>query len=164
MSACGARNWTRCRIPLTELLVAVGRAGTGPEAALYAQYAGRLRPRLTLAELPEARGTQAERRRREAEAILAAIPARAFLIALDRGGECLASPSFARRLAAWRTRGSLAFVIGGAEGLDPAVLARAGATLAFGPQTWPHLLARVMLAEQLWRAQAIATNHPYHRD
>jgi 23S rRNA (pseudouridine1915-N3)-methyltransferase len=92
------------------------------------------------------------------------MPARAFLVALDRGGEAPDSPAFARRLEAWRARGPLAFVIGGAEGLDEAVLARAGATIAFGRQTWPHLLARVMLAEQLWRAQAIATNHPYHRD
>lgn len=154
----------RLRPPLTELLIAVGRAGTGPEAALYAQYAARLRPRLTLTELPEARGTPAERRRREAVAILAAIPARAFVVALDRAGESLDSPGFARRLETWRARAGLAFVIGGAEGLDPTVLARAGATLAFGRQTWPHLLARVMLAEQLWRAQAIVTNHPYHRD
>ncbi|MDE2335158.1 MAG: 23S rRNA (pseudouridine(1915)-N(3))-methyltransferase RlmH [Rhodospirillales bacterium] len=146
------------------MLVAVGRAGNGPEAALYAQYAARLRPKLTLLELPEARGTPAERRRREAEAILAALPARAFLVALDRAGPSLASVALARQLQAWRARGSLAFVIGGAEGLDPAILARAQATLAFGPQTWPHLLARVMLAEQLWRAQAIAANHPYHRD
>ena len=115
-------------------------------------------------ELPEARGTQAERRRREGEAILAALPGRTFVVALDRGGEALDSPGFARRLEAWRARGSLAFVIGGAEGLDATVLARAGAAVAFGKQTWPHLLARVMLAEQLWRAQAIATNHPYHRD
>jgi 23S rRNA (pseudouridine1915-N3)-methyltransferase len=154
----------RSRIPLTELLIAVGRAGTGPEAALYAQYAARLRPKLALVELPEARGTPAERRRREAAAILAALPPRAFLVAMDRGGETLDSPGFARRLEAWRTRAGLAFVIGGAEGLDASVLARAGARLAFGQQTWPHLLARVMLAEQLWRAQAIASNHPYHRD
>ena len=85
-------------------------------------------------------------------------------MALDRGGKTLDSPGFARQLEAWRASGALAFVIGGAEGLDPAILALAGATIAFGPQTWPHLLARVMLAEQLWRAQAIATNHPYHRD
>lgn len=114
--------------------------------------------------MPEARCTQAERRRREADAILAALPARAFLVALDRGGRPYDSPAFARQLEAWRARGPLAFVIGGAEGLDPVILARAGATIAFGPQTWPHLLARVMLAEQLWRAQAIATHHPYHRD
>ena len=119
---------------------------------------------MTLLEVPEARGTQAERRRREAEAILAALPARAFLVALDRAGQSPDSLAFAHQLQAWRARGSVTFVIGGAEGLDRAVLARAGATLAFGPQTWPHLLARVMLAEQLWRAQAIATNHPYHRD
>lgn len=149
---------------LPERLIAVGRAGEGPEAALYARYATRLRPRLDLVELPEARGTPPERRRREAEAILAAIPPRAFVVALDRTGATMDSPAFARQIAAWRARAPLAFVIGGAEGLDEAVLARAGARLAFGPRTWPHLLARVMLAEQLWRAHAIATGHPYHRD
>ena len=73
---------------------------------------------------------------------------------------------FADRIAAWRDGGErrIAFLVGGADGLDPALVARARETLAFGPQTWPHALARAMLAEQLYRAVTILGGSPYHRD
>ncbi len=96
--------------------------------------------------------------------MLAAIPAEAFVIALDLGARAPDSETLSRQLTIWTERARrLAFVIGGAEGLDATVLARADHTLSLGPLTWPHLLVRVMLAEQLYRAQAIATGHPYHR-
>ena len=115
-------------------------------------------------EIPEARGAAAEVRRREGEAILAALPADAALIALDLGGEMLTSELFASLLARIMESGRTpCFAIGGAEGLDPAVTARAAQRLSLGPMTWPHFLVRGMLAEQLYRAQAIAGGHPYHR-
>jgi 23S rRNA (pseudouridine1915-N3)-methyltransferase len=145
-------------------LLAVGRAGTSPEAALFARYAARLRPPLALTELAEARGSPLEVKRREAEALLAALPQSAFLVALDQGGAAPDSAGFATLLARWHEAGrALCFVIGGAEGLDARVLARADYVLSLGPLTWPHLLVRALLAEQLYRAQSIATGHPYHR-
>ncbi len=114
-----------------------------------------------LVELAEARGTAAEIKRREAVGLLAAMPAGSLAVALDQGGATLDTPAFCRLLAA--SAQTLCFLIGGAEGLDATVLARADRTLSLGPMTWPHLLARVLLSEQLYRAQCIATGHPYHR-
>jgi len=147
------------------LLVAIGKARQGPEAALFARYNARLRPPLLLRELPDGRGAGAAAiKAREGAALLDALPEGALLVALDQGGAAPDSAGLARLVARWRESGrSLAFAIGGAEGLDAAVLKRADASLSFGPQTGPHLLVRAMLAEQLWRAQAIATGHPYHR-
>jgi len=136
----------------------------GPEAALYAHYAARLRPPPEVTEIPEARGSAGEVRRREGAALLAAIPADALAVALDLGGEQPDSARLAGLLARWEEAGRApCFLIGGAEGLDPAVLARADHRIALGPMTWPHFLVRGMLAEQLYRAQAIRTGHPYHR-
>lgn len=136
----------------------------GPEAALFAAWNARLRPPLTVVEVPEARGTPAEIRRREGAAMLAALPPRGLVVALDAGGEAPDSEGFARMLARWQESGRrLVFLIGGAEGLDPAVLARAEVRLSLGPMTWPHLLVRALLAEQLFRARAILAGHPYHR-
>lgn len=115
-------------------------------------------------EIPEARGAAVEVRRREGAALLAALPAGALAIALDLGGHTPDSGGLAALLERWEVGGKpLAFLIGGAEGLDPAVLARAEHRLSLGPMTWPHFLVRGMLAEQLYRAQAIRTGHPYHR-
>jgi len=115
-------------------------------------------------ELAEAVGSASEIRAREGTAILAALPQAATVVALDVGGETLDSASLAYRLERWGELGRpLAWVIGGAEGLDPAVLRRADQCLSLGPLTWPHLLVRVLLAEQLFRAQCINTGHPYHR-
>lgn len=145
-------------------LIAIGRLGHAPEAALVARYAERIRPRLLLTELPDGRGSPAEIKRREADAVLASLPAGAFAVALDMAGAAPGSEGLAKLLARWHDANRpLCFVIGGAEGLDARVLARADAVLSLGPFTWPHALARAMLAEQLWRAQAIAAGHPYHR-
>jgi len=103
---------------------------------------------------------------REAQLILEALPAGARLIALDEGGALWSSRALSERLAAWRDQGvaELAFAIGGADGLGAAVFDRADATLSLGPMTWPHLLVRGMLLEQLYRAQQILAGHPYHRE
>jgi 23S rRNA (pseudouridine1915-N3)-methyltransferase len=102
---------------------------------------------------------------REAVLILAALPARARLIALDERGAMWSSRRLAERLAAWRDQGvaELAFAIGGADGLAAEILDRADEILSLGPMTWPHLLARSLLLEQLYRAQQILAGHPYHR-
>lgn len=145
-------------------LLAIGRLKPGPERELWEHYAARLRPPPAVTEIPEARGSAAEIRRREGAAILAALPGTALAVAMDLGGEAPTSEGFAALLDRWTATGKpLAFVIGGAEGLDPAVLSRAAHRLSLGPMTWPHFLVRGMLAEQLYRAQAIRTNHPYHR-
>lgn len=145
-------------------LIAVGRLRDGPEAELFARYAGRLRPKLTVTEIAEARGAAAEIKRREAVALLAGLPATAFAVALDLGGEAPDSPVLAALLERWLGLARpVCFLIGGAEGLDRSVIARADYVLSLGRLTWPHLLVRAMLAEQLFRARAIATGHPYHR-
>lgn len=145
-------------------LVAVGKLRAGPEAALFAHYAGRLRPALAVTEVAEGRGAPAEIRRREGEALLAALPPGALAVALDQGGQAWASEAFARVVERWLAGGRTpCFLVGGAEGLDGAVLARAEAALSLGPMTWPHLLVRGLLAEQLYRAQCIRGGHPYHR-
>jgi 23S rRNA (pseudouridine1915-N3)-methyltransferase len=145
-------------------LIAVGRLRDGPEAELFARYNARLRPKLAVTEIAEARGAPAEVKRRENEALLAALPDVAFVVALDPGGTPSDSEELARNLERWLASGrSVCFLIGGAEGLDATVLARADHVLSFGRLTWPHFLARAMLAEQVYRARSIAAGHPYHR-
>lgn len=160
------------------VIAAVGKLRQGPEKALFEAYVGRLAWPVALREV-EAPGRLSgpELKAREAELLLAALepkgagrkagrtPGARRMVALDERGEEPASPAFARRLGAWRDQGveEIAFVIGGADGLDEAVRARADWVVAFGRLTWPHLLVRVLLAEQLYRAQQILAGHPYHR-
>jgi 23S rRNA (pseudouridine1915-N3)-methyltransferase len=145
-------------------VIAVGRSRGGPEAALFARYCARIRPSLALTEIADAKGAPAEIKRREGEALLGALPGQAFTIALDLEGEMLDSATFAARLEGWLTLSRpIRFLIGGAEGLDRQVLTRADFTLSLGRMTWPHLLVRAMLAEQIYRARSIAAGHPYHR-
>jgi 23S rRNA (pseudouridine1915-N3)-methyltransferase len=146
-------------------LIAIGKASANtPESELFTRYANRLKPRLTLTELPPGTGAPGEIKRREADAILATLPATDYAIALDTSGTHPTSPELAQLLTKWASAGKpLAFIIGGAEGLDARIITRANATLSLGNLTWPHLLVRPMLAEQLYRAQAINTGHPYHR-
>ena len=148
----------------TVRLIAVGRLRAGPEADLFARYAARLRPRLEVREIPEATGSPAEIRKREGEALLAALGGGEAAIVLDLGGATPGSEAFAALLQSTMAAGRKpAFVIGGAEGLSAAVIARADTVLSLGAFTWPHMLVRVMLAEQIFRAQCIAAGHPYHR-
>lgn len=145
-------------------LIAVGRLRDGPEAELFARYNARLRPRFAVTEIAEARGAPVEVKRREAEALLAALPKDAFAVALDAGGATPDSEELARQLERWMASGRpVCFLIGGAEGLDATVINRADYVLSFGRLTWPHFLARAMLAEQVYRARSIAAGHPYHR-
>lgn len=146
-------------------VMAIGRLRDGPEAELFARYAGRMRPKLGLVELAEARGAPVEVKRREGAALLGALPVNAFVVVLDLGGEAVDSVRFASKVERWLGSGrTVCFLIGGAEGLDAPVLARADAVVSLGAMTWPHFLVRAMLAEQLFRARSIASGHPYHRD
>jgi 23S rRNA (pseudouridine1915-N3)-methyltransferase len=147
-------------------IAAIGRAGRGPERDLYEHYAGRIRWPLALRELEEKRKlSAAEMIKREGELLLAAVPAKAMLVALDRRGKVLDSEAFTARLRCWRddSVSDVAFLIGGADGHGEAVLKQASLMVSFGAMTWPHLLARAMLAEQIYRAQQLLAGHPYHR-
>jgi 23S rRNA (pseudouridine1915-N3)-methyltransferase len=145
-------------------LLAIGRQRQSPEAALFERYARRIKPNLLLQEFAEATGSPIEIKRREAAALLAAVTAQDFAVALDGGGAAPDSFGLAVLLAKWSETGKkLCFMIGGAEGLDAGVIARADAALSLGRLTWPHLLVRPMLAEQIYRAQMINMGHPYHR-
>jgi 23S rRNA (pseudouridine1915-N3)-methyltransferase len=147
-------------------LLAVGRLRPGPLRALAELYAQRLVPPPAIVELEvKERLPAAARKAREAELIIAALPRDGRLVALDAGGEMWSSDAFAGRIGRWRDMSvpEIAFAIGGADGLDAAVLDRATVTMSLGPMTWPHFLARGLLLEQLYRAQQILAGHPYHR-
>ena len=147
-------------------IACVGRAVRGPERDLYHHYAGRIRWPLTLREVEEKRKLPPlQLVQREGELLLEAAPAKAMLVALDRRGQTLDSGGFARRLARWRDDAvpDIAFLIGGADGHGEPLLRKSAMVLSFGAMTWPHLLARAMLAEQIYRAQQLLAGHPYHR-
>lgn len=101
----------------------------------------------------------------EADLLTRALPAGALMVAMDERGAVMSSPDFAVQLAKWRDEGrhDLAFIIGGADGIAPNLRARADTSLSFGRMVWPHMLVRVMLAEQLYRAATILGGGPYHR-
>jgi len=151
-------------------ILAVGRMKSGPEAGLVSDYIERfdrsgralgLGP-CVLREVEDRKGGgQAA----EAALLEAAIPEGARVVALDERGTLVTSPAFAERLAGWRDEGcrDAAFMIGGADGLTETLRARADLTLSFGKMVWPHMLARAMLAEQLYRAATILAGAPYHR-
>ncbi|HWK43891.1 MAG TPA: 23S rRNA (pseudouridine(1915)-N(3))-methyltransferase RlmH [Stellaceae bacterium] len=146
---------------------AIGRLKPGPARDLWALYAGRLVPPASLVELEEKRALPAPQlKEREAALLLGSCPRGATLVALDERGQSLTSPGFAARLTRWRDQGveDLVFLIGGADGHDETVRRRADLLLSLGAMTWPHLLVRGLLAEQLYRAQQIAAGHPYHRE
>ena len=145
-------------------LIAIGKHRPGPERDLFDRYNARLRPPLDISDLPDGRGAPAEIKRREAGALLAALPHGALAVVLDGGGACPGSDGLAHLVDRWAGTGRLlCFVVGGAEGLDASVLGRADHVLSLGAMTWPHMLVRPLLAEQLYRAQCIRTGHPYHR-
>ena len=151
-------------------LCAVGRLRTGPERALIDDYLQRFdrtgRPLglgpATVIEVEDRKGGGMAA---EAELLERAVPAGALLCVLDERGRQMSSPDFAAELARWRDGGrqDAAFVIGGADGIAPVLRAKAGFALSFGAMVWPHMLVRVMLAEQLYRAASILAGAPYHR-
>jgi 23S rRNA (pseudouridine1915-N3)-methyltransferase len=152
-------------------ILAVGRMKAGPEKALFDLYAQRLNPPIQVDEVEEKRPLPSPAlKAREAELLLAALDAgkttHRAVIVLDEKGKSLSSRDFATRLQRFEDDGAgeLAFLIGGADGHGPAVLERADLKLSLGAMTWPHMMVRAMLAEQLYRARQILAGHPYHRD
>lgn len=152
-------------------IIALGRAKAGPEKSLVETYRKRLSWPCDLIELETKKGISgAELIAAEADLIDKALGSKAsskrVVIALDERGQNLASRDLAKRITALGNQGygELVFVIGGADGLAPAIRDRAGLLLSFGAMTWPHMLVRVLLMEQLYRAQTIIAGHPYHRD
>jgi 23S rRNA (pseudouridine1915-N3)-methyltransferase len=151
-------------------LCVVGRLRAGPERALIDDYLDRFGKTGRALGLGPASEHEVEDRKgggmaAEAALLARAVPAGAALVILDERGEELTSPDFAARLARFRDAGrqDVAVLIGGADGLDPALRARADLAIRFGRMVWPHMLARVMLAEQLYRAATILAGSPYHR-
>lgn len=149
---------------------AVGRLRKAPERDLFDDYQTRfnrtgralaLGP-LALAEVEDRKGGGMAG---EAEVLRRATPDGALICILDERGKALSSPQFADTLANWRDQGrqDVAFLIGGADGLDPTLRAQSDFALSFGNMVWPHMLVRVMLAEQLYRAASILAGGPYHR-
>ena len=152
---------------MQNLILAVGRWKMSPEKALYELYEKRIQPPLQLKEVEEKkRLSVAERTRREGQLLLNAVPDGARIVVLDGIGTGLSSRALAETLRRWRDDGarSTAFLIGESNGHGQAVLQRANLKLSLGPQTWPHMMVRAMLAEQLYRVQAILSGHPYHRE
>jgi 23S rRNA (pseudouridine1915-N3)-methyltransferase len=147
-------------------IAVVGRMKAGPEKILWDDYAKRLNWSLTLKEVEEKKPLKPTQMKiKEAKLLLAAIPNGATLIAMDQNGRACSSPAFAKKIGTLQDDGTrdLAFVIGGSDGLDITILDKAHLKIAMGEMTWPHMLARVMLLEQIYRAQCIIGNHPYHK-
>lgn len=151
-------------------ICAMGRLRSGPEATLIDDYTKRFdrtgRPLglgpLTIHQLEDKKGGGMKT---EADILSKAIPNGALICTMDERGKILSSPDFAKKLGDWRDNGrqDVAFVIGGADGIDPSLRARADFSISLGKMVWPHMLARVMLTEQLYRAASILGGSPYHR-
>ena len=148
------------------VIAAVGKMKPGADKTLFDDYVRRMSWPFALREVEEKRACPpAERTRREGELLLAQLGSGACRIVLDERGKTFGSDVFAEKLGRWRDEGrpEAVFMIGGADGHSPAVRDGADLLLSFGAMTWPHMLVRVMLAEQLYRAQSILAGHPYHR-
>ncbi|MES0810044.1 23S rRNA (pseudouridine(1915)-N(3))-methyltransferase RlmH [Roseibium sp. SCPC15] len=155
-------------------LSCIGKMKAGADKDLFDRYIDRARKTgrglgitgLTLAEMPESRAQRADdRKAEEAKAILQNVSAGARLVALDENGRNLTSPAFSQKLESWKNEGvpEVVFAIGGADGHGQDVIGRADLKLALGAMTWPHQIARILLAEQIYRAMTIQSGHPYHR-
>ncbi len=135
-------------------IVARGRIGRCPEAELVDRYLGRISWQTKVTELPDVGGK------------VPPVEGVTRIVMLDETGETPGSKAFAERLGRWRDDGvrETRFLIGAADGFDDAERANADLLIAFGKATWPHMMARAMLAEQLYRATSILAGHPYHRE
>ena len=135
-------------------IIARGKIGRSPEAELTDRYLKRIAWPVKLTELPDRGGN------------VPAAAASSVTVLLDERGEALSSTAIAKKLESWRDGGKreARFLVGAADGHDDTARGEADLLLSFGPATWPHLLARAMLAEQLFRATSILANHPYHRE
>jgi 23S rRNA (pseudouridine1915-N3)-methyltransferase len=135
-------------------IVARGKIGRSPEAELTDRYLKRISWPTKVTELPDRGG------------FLPDAASNAVTVVLDERGKALSSMDFAKKLEGWRDTGrrEARFLLGAADGHEEELRGKADLLLSFGPATWPHMLARVMLAEQLFRATSILAGHPYHRE
>lgn len=151
-------------------LVAVGRLKAGPERTLFETYQSRLNSApaqlgpLAIVEIDERKDQK--RIDQASQEALSSLQSGTPIIALDERGKDFSSKDLAQKLGNWRDEGAreVVFLIGAADGLSEDIRARADLCIAFGRQTWPHMLMRVMLAEQLYRAASLLSGHPYHRE
>ncbi|UWQ28300.1 23S rRNA (pseudouridine(1915)-N(3))-methyltransferase RlmH [Leisingera sp. M523] len=151
-------------------ICAAGRLRAGPEKSLIDDYIARFDRTGRALGLGPARVIEVEDKKNggmaaEAALLRKALPKGAVICTLDERGKVISSPDFADKLAGWRDSGrqDLALIIGGADGIDPGLRAEADFSISFGKMVWPHMLVRVMLAEQIYRAATILAGSPYHR-
>jgi 23S rRNA (pseudouridine1915-N3)-methyltransferase len=156
-------------------LCVIGKLKSGPERDIELRYADRIRKSggpvgvtgLTIRESPESRANDVGlRRRQEGSALIGSLPGSVYRIAFDERGKSLSSSEFAALMEKLATRSEthLALLIGGPDGLDPKIRTMANLQISLGRMTWPHQLVRLLLSEQIYRAGAILSGHPYHRE
>jgi len=156
-------------------IAAVGKLRNGPQAGLVDDYKSRIQGTgrgigfsdFVINEVEAPKGlTGKKRQEKEGKLLLSTIAPASRRIVLDERGKNFKSSAFANKLAQWRdeSMGATTFLIGGADGHDPSIVNNADVTMSFGTATWPHMLVRVMLCEQIYRAMTILANHPYHRE
>lgn len=144
-------------------IIAVGKLKNSPLLDMCDEYVKRIGWKVSVKEIDAPKGSTSAQ---EAPLILKHLSEPSFVIALDERGETFTSPEFAKKVSKWQSAApanTLTFLIGGADGFDNAVREKANFLMSFGKQTWPHMLVRVMLLEQIYRAQQILAGHPYHR-
>lgn len=141
-------------------IIAAGKIKNGPLLSLWEEYEKRMSSSVKLHEIPESDPAQFEKK------LMQKISNNAVIIALDETGKSMPSTSLAKHLQNFTLDGRkpLQFFIGAADGLPPSLVQKADLLLAFGKSTWPHKLVRIMLIEQIYRAETIIQGHPYHRD
>ena len=148
------------------IILAIGRAKAGHEKNLFQYYAKRIKYPLELVEVEVKRPlTSKQQKSLELKLLLSKVPDKGVIIALDEKGQQKTSSQFAHQIQEWHNDGvaNLVFLIGGADGFDQEVWRYAKLVLSFGLQTWPHMLVRGLLVEQIYRSQCILSGHPYHR-
>ena len=144
-------------------IIAVGRLKSSPMLDLCEEYLKRMSWNVSIREIDAPKGSTPAQ---EAPLILKHLEKPGLIVALDERGETLASPEFAKKMGVWQNQApgnEITFLIGGSDGFDNEVRQKAKFLMSFGRQTWPHMLVRVMLLEQIYRAQQILAGHPYHR-
>jgi len=145
-------------------IYAIGKQKQGPYTPLIETYLSRIPLKLKILELEVKKNLEEETlKKAEAHLLLTQIKPEDYVIALDERGKNITSPSFSELLFKPRYAREIAFIIGGAYGLDPCILQRADFILSFGKLVWPHQMVRVMLIEQIYRAYTIHKGHPYHK-
>lgn len=148
------------------IIACIGHMKPSPELDLLSKYIKQTRWNVVVREFEDKKpGSAEERKKREGALLLSAVPAAAKIVVMDERGKQLCSEKFAKRLGGWQDESvpEVVFLIGGADGHSEEIRQKADLILAFGEMTWPHMLARVMLAEQIYRAKTILDGHPYHR-